>query len=86
MLSDHDVVVQVKACALSRVDTKVVTTNEPHLTYMAGCHNYNHSYFLQLLSQLGISTEQVPVGSEISGIVTKGIVMGLQVIWTCFQS
>lgn len=45
-LGEYDVMVQIKACALSRIDTKTIR-------------------------EINVNVEQVPVGCEISGVVSK---------------
>ena len=65
-LEPNDVIVQIKACGLSRIDTKVCRV-KPRLG--VSMIPFSHS---QTLSQVVPNVDQIPVGNEISGIITKG--------------
>lgn len=62
-----DVLVQVRACALTRIDTKV-----PQLTNHILHSQEKPALSLQTISELSPSLEQIPVGHHISGVVSKG--------------
>lgn len=66
-LEANDVTVQIKACGLSRIDIKVGATSLPAVKVTLCC-----LYSMQTLSQVVPNVDQIPVGNEISGVVTKG--------------
>ena len=60
--------VQIKACGLSGIDTKVSL----HRLCIISTTSYAVIICVQTYSDLFPNAEQIPVGYEISGIVTKG--------------
>ena len=117
-IAEYDVMVQIKACGLSRIDTRVSwytalhwqrrrkdsliggpqflillicstghiewtwhrlkTLGAPPASPPPGSYTYVHVYtvcmclYLQILSELNPISDQIPVGYEITGVVTKG--------------
>ena len=67
-LEANDVTVQIKACGLRRIDIKVCKINADIYTYYCV-----RLYSTQTLSQVVPNVDQIPVGNEISGVITKGI-------------
>ena len=71
-IAEYDVMVQIKACGLSRIDTKVNNLSLPQTISLSV---FSIRYLcLQTLSELNPTSDQIPVGFEITGIVTKGSV------------